>query len=200
MYFILEFILFVRVIQIQQSGISLFHDKLFTLSWESDARWVLVFYRNGQSKPWYKRPGRGYRFKRWFVKKGNDQFQNLANFNAPHATLFFFPFLISFPKRKVVRWEVQHLSVSPSDWSMAEHEPQFLDVTCRTAPIATPETFPPCHVVTPSTNWVLPQCQLNDIDSPPSVACDWPVGEWSERAHEENVNPEIFIRQFIQTI
>jgi hypothetical protein len=177
-----------------------FHDKLFTLSWTSDARWVLVYYRNGQSKPWYKRPGRGYRFKRWFVKKGNDQFQNLANFNSPRATLFFFPFLISFPKRKVVRWEVQHLEVLPSDWSMAEHEPQFLDVSCRTAPIATPETIPPCHVVTPSTDWVLPQCQLNDIASPPSVACDWPVGELSEQALEENVNPEIFIRQFIQTI
>ncbi len=92
------------------------------------------------------------------------------------------------------------MEVLPSDWSMAEHEPQFFDVSCRTAPITPPDAVPICHVVTPSTDWVLPQCQLNDIVSPPSVVCDWPVGEWGEKAHEENVNPEIFIRQFIQTI
>lgn len=177
-----------------------FHDKLFTLSWESDARWVLVRYKNGQSKPWYKRPGRNYRFKRWFVKKGNDQFQNLANFNAPQATLFFFPFLISFPTRKVVRWNVQHLSVNPSDWSMAEHEPQYANVSLNTIPIATPGSFPNCTVAAPSVDCALPQCQLNDVVGPSSLECDWPVGDWSEKAQGDNVNPEIFIRQFIQTI
>lgn len=177
-----------------------FHDKLFTLSWESDARWVLVFYRNGQNKPWYKRPGRNYRFKRWFVKKGSDQFQNLANFNSPKATLFFFPFLISFPKRKVVRWEVQHLCVTPSNLSISIHEPQFLDVSCKTLPISNINAFPVCTVAAPSVNWVLPQCHLNDIVSPPSMECDWPVGDWSEKVQGKVVNTEIFIQHLMQTI
>ena len=88
------------------------HDKGFTLSWSGlNVRWVLVHFVNGQRKPWYKRTERPYRFRRWFIRKGEDSFSNIANVNEPRLTLYFFSWYIAFPKKIVVPMQVHALRV-----------------------------------------------------------------------------------------
>jgi hypothetical protein len=88
------------------------HDKGFTLSWSGlNARWVLVHFVNGQRKPWYKRTERPYRFRRWFIRKGEDSFSNIANVNEPRLTLYVFSWYIAFPKKIVVPMQVHALRV-----------------------------------------------------------------------------------------
>jgi hypothetical protein len=88
------------------------HDKGFTLSWSGlNARWVLVHFVNGQRKPWYKRTERPYRFRRWFIRKGEDSFSNIANVNEPRLTLYVFSWYIAFPKKIVVPMQVNALRV-----------------------------------------------------------------------------------------
>lgn len=98
-------------IQIQNDG-TIFHDKLFRVSWTSAARWVLIYYKNGQKKPWYKSPGRGYRFQRWFLKKGVDDFKNLGNCNYTKVVFYFFPRLISLPVKKEIQFSVSYLQIT----------------------------------------------------------------------------------------
>jgi hypothetical protein len=88
------------------------HDKGFTLSWSGlNARWVLVHFVNGQRKPWYKRTERPYRFRRWFIRKGEDSFSNISNVNDPKLTLYVFSWYITFPKKIVVPMQVHALRV-----------------------------------------------------------------------------------------
>jgi hypothetical protein len=88
------------------------HDKGFTLSWSGlNARWVLVHFVNGQRKPWYKRTERPYRFRRWFIRKGEDSLSNIANVNEPRLTLFVFSWYIAFPKKIIVPMQVNALRV-----------------------------------------------------------------------------------------
>ena len=94
------------------------HDKGFTLQWDyPEVKFVLVHFRNGQKKRWYKRTERAYRFKRWFLRKGNDSFSNIANYNAPFVTLYLFTWYISFPKKVIIPMNVGALKV---------HEPESL--------------------------------------------------------------------------
>jgi hypothetical protein len=94
------------------------HDKGFTLQWDyPEAKFVLVHFRNGQKKRWYKRTERAYRFKRWFLRKGTDSFSNIANYNAPFITLYLFSWYISFPQKVIVPMNVGALKV---------HEPESL--------------------------------------------------------------------------
>jgi hypothetical protein len=163
------------------------HDKLFTLSWQSDVRWVLVRYKNGQSKPWYKSPGRGYRFKRSFVKKGNDQFQNLANLNSPKVVLYFFPYWLSFPKKKVVNFSVQHVAIAPQELVMKESQPNFTLPNVLVSAV-TPPTAPVIHLA----DKLNIQCHSLDVqvlnqEWSIQSSCDWPIAEWSEQwAHLGN--------------
>jgi hypothetical protein len=76
-----------------------------------NARWVLVHFVNGQRKPWYKRTERPYRFRRWFIRKGEDSFSNIANVNEPRLTLYFFSWYIAFPKKIIVPMQVHALRV-----------------------------------------------------------------------------------------
>jgi hypothetical protein len=88
------------------------HDKGFTLLWSGlNARWVLVHFKNGQSKRWYKRTERSYRFKRWFIRKGEDSFSNLANIHSPKVTLYVFRWIFSFPRKMVIPMQVNALRV-----------------------------------------------------------------------------------------
>lgn len=158
-----------------------FHDKLFTLSWTSDARWVLIYYRNGQSKPWYKSPGRSYRFKRSFVKNGNDQFQNLANLNSPKVVLYFFPYWLSFPKKKVVNLSVHHVAIAPQEWVMKDSLPNFPLPDVMVSAV-TPPAAPVIHLA----DKLNIQCHSLDVqvlnqEWNIQSSCDWPIAEWSEQ-------------------
>lgn len=94
------------------------HDKGFTLQWDyPEAKFVLVNFRNGQNKRWYKRTERAYRFKRWFLRKGKDSFSNIANYNAQFVTLYLFSWYFSFPQKVIIPMNVGALKV---------HEPESL--------------------------------------------------------------------------
>ena len=94
------------------------HDKGFTLQWDyPEVKFVLVHFRNGQNKRWYKRTERAYRFKRWFLRKGKDSFSNIANYNAQFVSLYLFSWYISFPQKVIVPMNVSALKV---------HEPESL--------------------------------------------------------------------------
>ncbi len=89
------------------------HGKGFTLNWDfPDAWWVLVYYHNGESKPWYHRTERPYRFRRWFSKRGQDRFQNIANFKRPAIDLFVFSGLSFWPVRLRLPMHVRILRVN----------------------------------------------------------------------------------------
>jgi|GEM_PF-4115796 hypothetical protein len=157
-----------------------FHDKLFTLSWTSDARWVLIYYRNGQSKPWYKRPGRGYRFKRWFVKKGNDQFQNLANFQSPQVVMFFFSSFLSWPKKVVKQWTVTHLDVAPSAYQLHEHVPAYKPVVAQTSHQNIQLSSTALNMRHQELLWTTPQPLLKEVTWQPTHECSWNVQDWMD--------------------
>jgi hypothetical protein len=175
------------VLQIQlQFQPKQWHDKLFVLSWKSDARWVLVCYRNGQSKTWYKRPGRGYRFKRWFVKKGDDQFKNIANVQSPQVVLYFFPYTISWPKRKVVQFDVQHLSIHQNTLTIAEHSMPFHSPEMQSVPLVNNTTHPVCDFKLPQMELIQSELKLANSNFLNTPECDWPANEWSEQINFVN--------------
>jgi len=92
------------------------HDKLFVLNWNLDAKWVLVHFRNGQKKRWWKRTERPYRFKRWFVKSAVDSFSNLANYQSPFVTLYVFHSYFPWPQKiripmQVHRFQTKYMPV-----------------------------------------------------------------------------------------
>jgi hypothetical protein len=94
------------------------HDKGFSLQWDyPEVKFVLVHFRNGQKKRWYKRTERAYRFKRWFLRKGKDSFSNIANYNAQFVKLYLFSWYISFPQKVIIPMNVGALKV---------HEPESL--------------------------------------------------------------------------
>ena len=155
-----------------------FHDKLFTLSWLSDARWVLIYYRNGQSKPWYKRPGRGYRFKRWFIKKGNDQFQNLANFQSPQVVMYFFFSLIAWPRKVVKQWSVTHLEVAPSDYQLKEHAPAYKSMAVSTTQQKFHLSSIMPRMLHHELNCPTAEPLLQEVHWKTTPECDWNVQDW----------------------
>lgn len=116
------------------------HDKGFTLQWDyPEVKFVLVHFRNGQEKRWYKRTERAYRFKRWFIRKSKDSFSNIANYNSQVITLYLFSWYLSFPKKVIVPMNVGALKV---------HEPESLF------------TMPVANVKDLHTDMVHPSSQL----------------------------------------
>jgi hypothetical protein len=90
----------------------LWHGKRFTLHWDFPGAWlVLVYYHNGEKKPWYRPTERPYRFRRWFLKKGKDRFQNIAAFHRPEIRLFVFSGFSPIPEKMIVPMEVGILRV-----------------------------------------------------------------------------------------
>jgi hypothetical protein len=88
------------------------HDKGFSLQWDyPEVKFVLVHFKNGQKKRWYKRTERAYRFKRWFLRKSKDSFSNIANYNSQFITLYLFSWYILFPKKVIVPMNVGALKV-----------------------------------------------------------------------------------------
>jgi hypothetical protein len=88
------------------------HGKGFTLSWDFSPAWmVLVHFINGESKPWYRRTERPYRFRRWFFRKGRDRFRNLASFRHPYVTLYVFSGFSLLPRKIVIPMDVRILRV-----------------------------------------------------------------------------------------
>lgn len=169
-------------IQIQHNG-TIFHDKLFRVSWTSSARWVLIYYKNGQKKPWYKSPGRGYRFQRWFLKKGVDDFKNLGNFNYTKVKFYFFPRFISFPIKKEIQFTVSYLQITTKPFVVNRHSfanrNQFLQV----AP----------------TDFVMSNISLQIKDTPleiPSLDKEFKVSHFTLNLNETDTLDEYLVSSF----
>ena len=97
------------------------HGKGFSLQWKFPAAWlVLVHFTNGEKKRWYKRTERSYRFRRWFWRKGEDRFQNIANLQHPFISLFIFSGFSPFPKKLLIPMEVRALRVHEPELQLAE--------------------------------------------------------------------------------
>ena len=96
------------------------HGKGFTLRWDFPNAWlVLVHFHNVEKKAWYRRTERAYRFQRWFLKKGKDQFQNLANFRKPEMCLFVFQGFSPFPEKIHIPMDVRILRVQEPEAVMS---------------------------------------------------------------------------------
>jgi hypothetical protein len=88
------------------------HGKGFSLEWNFPSSWlVIIHFHNGETKPWYRRTERPYRFRRWFFRKGKGRFQNLANFRHPFVKLFVFRGWSPFPVVLKIPMEVRILRV-----------------------------------------------------------------------------------------
>jgi hypothetical protein len=142
------------------------HDKGFTLSWSGlNARWVLVHFVNGQRKPWYKRTERPYRFRRWFIRKGEDSFSNIANVNEPRLTLYVFSWYIAFPKKIVVPMHVHAIKVREPEMSIYPPEVKPSIPLMHTAEIAAQVNMPALDVINPAINIRLAKICMPEFSS-----------------------------------
>ncbi len=97
------------------------HGKGFSLQWKFPRAWlVLVHFNNGEKKRWFKRTERSYRFRRWFWRKGEDRFQNIASLHHPFISLFIFSGFSLFPKKQLIPMEVCALRVHEPELQLAE--------------------------------------------------------------------------------
>lgn len=162
-------------------GLPFLHDKLFTLEWELDnCKWLLIHYRNGQRKKWYRSTERPYRFKRWFARKSNGEFFNLANIDSPKLVLYLFSGYVSWPRKVVIAMQVNrltttstHVSVeTQNDFPVVPHvkiNRPFFNSKALSLSI-------PKMMISPSVEMtVLPI----PIDYAP-MDCDWPISQWIE--------------------
>ncbi len=86
------------------------HDKGFTLEYDfPEAKWILIWFKNGQRKPWYKITERSYRFKRWFFRKSVGKFSNIANLGSPQIVIYAFPWFVAIPKKIFIPMHVQYM-------------------------------------------------------------------------------------------
>ena len=154
-----------------------FHGKGFSLEWDFPEAWlILLHYRNGESKPWYRRTERSYRFRRWFLKKGKDRFQNLANFRNPFLTLYIFSGVFPVPRKITIPMDVRILRVNepeartllPADGPKFP-EPQAHSPVCRENTPSVQTRMPLLQIVPLEAGQPIkfPEIQL---DSPPVAA------------------------------
>lgn len=88
------------------------HGKLFRFSWDlPNAWWVWIYFHNGERKPWYRRTERSYRFRRWFFRRSQGTFRNIAHSDFPSITLYIFPQYSIFPKKQVIQLQVHRLDI-----------------------------------------------------------------------------------------
>lgn len=172
-------------------GLPFLHDKLFTLEWELDnCKWILIHYRNGQRKKWYRSTERPYRFKRWFTGKAKGEFSNLANYASPKLEIYLFRRYISWPKKVVVPMQVNRLTTIPPEVAVIPFE------NIPVSPYATIEK-PAIHIspvkvvikkmaVSPAIGMKI---QPTPIDYTTPV-CDWPIAYWIENGlvTEKNID------------
>ncbi|MFN5318362.1 MAG: hypothetical protein ACK5CY_05940 [Bacteroidia bacterium] len=133
------------------------HDKAFTLSWDMPRVWaVLVYFKNGQQRYfWFKRTERPYRFKRWFLRKGKDQFKNIANINSPAITLYIFRGFRFWPQKITLPMRVDALRVREPEAHILTKEPK---IKMRTFKATIPKIIPE------ATNFervIIPKMSLN---------------------------------------
>ncbi|MFM2207958.1 MAG: hypothetical protein RL213_1933 [Bacteroidota bacterium] len=162
-----------------KTGSPFWHGKLFTVEWElPGCKWVLVHYKNGERKPWYKRTERPYRFRRWFLKKGSDRFSNLANVDSPQVVIYVFRWYVAWPERKVLPMDVRRLSVPATEVRVFRPEVNC-SVTGISLHVEVPEktlSSPPSPVPAPFVLRLHPSVPaLPSFDFP---VMDWPVSEW----------------------
>lgn len=160
----------------------LWHGKGFTLSWDFPRAWaVLLHFHNGEQKPWYRRTERNYRFRRWFLKKGKDRFQNIASFQRPEIRLFVFSGFSLLPKKMVIPMEVRILRVS---------EPEVLPMPPRmkSNPLPVRSRIPQAHVAELPVNPRMPELNFKNIVPPPPVQDHLLAGLRAFQNHQQNQN------------
>ena len=103
---------------------ALWHRQLFRLTFEAPgAKAVLIRYHNGNSKPWYLRTGRTYRFKRWHWRKPSGRFVNLANAHRPVIDIWIFESWTKRPKHNRIRLNVGRIEVAAPHMESLTPEP-----------------------------------------------------------------------------
>lgn len=96
--------------------VALWHRQLFRLDFEVEgAKAVVIRYHNGNTKPWYMRTRRRYRFKRWFWRKPKDTFRNLANEDQPWIDLWIIHSWTTWPKHTRIRLNVGQIEIGQTD-------------------------------------------------------------------------------------
>jgi hypothetical protein len=158
------------------------HDQLFTLQWNiPKCKWILIHYINSQRKPWYKRTERLYRFRRWFIRKAEGSFSNLANINEPRISIYIFRYLICFPRKVVIPLRIRRMDMHES--TLSTIMPEMHTVTDE---IFLKQNQLPDFSVSPvilsrnmHPSFADPQIRL----SSPSLynECSWPVSKWIEQ-------------------
>lgn len=101
-----------RILELQNNP--LWHQKSFSIRLEiPHAKRILVWYDNGNSKPWWLRTRRSYRFRRWSWLKEPFIFRSIANKNTTGIILWIFTDWLKLPEKIFVPLNTGNLSISP---------------------------------------------------------------------------------------
>jgi hypothetical protein len=167
------------------------HDQLFTLQWNIPrCKWILIHYVNSQRKPWYKRTERPYRFRRWFFRRAQGSFSNLANIREPRITVYVFRFLISFPRKVVIPLRIGRMDINQNLLTTV-----IPDVHHQVSkPILQQHALSVMHVSPALSNLNLdlsasaPHLNISSPDI--NTECSWPVADWIEQGilHKDNLH------------
>lgn len=142
---------------------------------------MLIYYLNGQRKPWYKRTERPYRFRRWFLRGSTGTFSNLANISEPRITVYVFRYYICFPKKvvipmRIVRMDIKHqrigtqlAQVHPSLEKLRLHDLNFREKAAALE-VSSLDIHPELPLLHVQLSGLLLQTE-----------CAWPVASWIEK-------------------
>jgi hypothetical protein len=90
----------------------LWHQKAFSIRLNiSEAKRILIWYHNGNRKPWWLRTDRAYRFRRLTWLKAPFVFRSIANENSQGLILWVFTGWLTLPKKIFVPLKVGRLSL-----------------------------------------------------------------------------------------
>lgn len=166
----------------QSDDLPFFHDKLFTLTWDYEGyKWLAVRYVNSQRKRWYRRTERPYRFRRWFFRKAQGSFSNLANIDSPLIELYLFSWYLAWPRKVVIPMRVVRM------------KPNVPAILVNSPVVEIPALHPvtrlsPARIVIPEVKPCLqsPRTAGFNMDVlspilPGALHCDWPVADWLEQ-------------------
>ncbi|MFM2134912.1 MAG: hypothetical protein RL021_312 [Bacteroidota bacterium] len=159
-----------------------YHDKLFTLTWDIKGyKWLAIRYVNSQRKRWYRRTERPYRFKRWFFRKAQGSFSNLANFDSPCIELYLFSWYLAWPRKlvipmRVIRIEAMSPAILVNSPTVTLPPLQPVIRSCSAA-IIIPEVD--CNLPAPRIDGFNLQVVSQELRA--SITCDWPVTDWLEK-------------------
>ncbi len=142
------------------------HDKLFVLNWRLNAKWVLVYFKNGQTKRWWKRTERPYRFKRWFVKSAQGSFSNLANYNHPYIIVYVFSSFFPWPTKRIIPMHVRRFqsAAMPVQMHPTKAEITLQHANVKSMGVQTKDTSCQVNEVGLNMKLVLPQVHIPKLE------------------------------------